>query len=154
MANKMHIWPPLSYISISGFILSPLVLGHAFVNRILPWWVEGGSSGVGLGYVSHGIAKHPVISYAGFTALVGITSGHIVWGWAKWLNLVPVGTGELGAHGKKGKKRWWAINQVAALVAAVWLTGSLGIVGNGGTGTGWEAKEWDAIYERIPFVKF
>ncbi|KAI9745087.1 MAG: hypothetical protein M1818_001365 [Claussenomyces sp. TS43310] len=153
LATKTHVWPPISTISICGYILTPLVLGHAFVNRILPWWIDGGSSGVGLGYVSHGFAKHPAISWTGYTALVAVASGHIVWGWAKWLDWTPVGRGQLSSSGKRGKRRWWAINGIAGLIAAVWMAGGLGIVGRGGKGVGWEAKAWDELYSRIPLVK-
>lgn len=80
--NQRHVrqfrfWPEMSFTSLSGYILTPLVLGHSLVNRILPLWIEGSSSGVGLGFVSHGFAKHPLIAYAGFTALIGFASMHI-----------------------------------------------------------------------------
>jgi hypothetical protein len=151
-ASKTHVWPPISYASISGYILTPLVLGHAFVNRVLPWWVEGGSSGVGLGFVSHGFAKHPVMDWVGYAALVGIASGHIVWGWAKWMGWTPIGVGELSGNGKKGKRRWWIINGVSALVAGLWVAGGLGVVARGGKATGWVGKGWDELYARVPLL--
>jgi Protein of unknown function (DUF1691) len=147
-----HVWPPISYASISGYILTPLVLGHALVNRVLPWWVEGGSSGVGLGFVSHGFAKHPVMDWVGYAALVGIASGHIVWGCAKWMGWTPVGVGELSSKGKKGKRRWWIINGVSALVAGLWMAGGLGVVARGGKATGWVGKGWDELYARVPLL--
>jgi hypothetical protein len=152
LSSRIHVWPLISYTSISGYILTPLVLGHVFVNRILPLWVEGGSSGIGLGFVSHGFAKHPFLSWSGYIALVCVASGHIVWGWAKWMGWTPVGLGELGSKGKKGKRRLWAINGVAAIVAAVWMAGGLGIVGRGGIGAGWIAKGWDELYAKVPLL--
>lgn len=147
------MWPPLSNISIAGYVLMPLAVGHAYINRVLPWWVEGGNSGIGLGYVSHGFAKHPFLSWIGFAALVGVASGHFVWGWAKWLGLTPGGMGQLSRNGKKGSKKWWVINGVAAWLAAVWMAGGIGVVGRGGRATGWVAKGWDELYARVPLLK-
>lgn len=120
------------------------------MNRILPLWVDGGSSGVGLGFVAHGFAKHPVVANVGYAALVATFSGHVVWGVAKYQNWVPIGTGEMGANGRVGKRRWWIINAVSVAVAGLWLAGGLGVVGRGGAGTGWIAQLWDDIYARVP----
>lgn len=129
-----------------------MVLGHALVNRTLPWWYEGDSSGIGLGFVSHGFAKHPAIAWTGYVALVGVASWHIVWGWAKWLDWVPVGVGEMGSKGKTGKRRWWVVNGVSAFVAAIWMAGGLGVVARGGKATGWIGKGWDELYAKIPLL--
>jgi hypothetical protein len=104
---------------------------------------------VGLGFVSHGFAKHPFLSWLGYIVFVSVASGHIVWGWAKWTGWTPTGFGEFGSKGKKGKRRWWAINGVAAIVAAVWMAGGLGVVGRGGMATGWVAKGWDELYAKV-----
>jgi hypothetical protein len=123
------------------------------VNRVLPLWYEGGSANVGLEYVSHGFAKHPVISFAGFTALVSVGSWHIVWGWAKWLGLSPAQVTQGGYEGQmQRKRRFYVVNGIAALVAGLWLAGGLGVVGRGGEATGWLAKEYDELYGRIPLV--
>ncbi|KAF2432823.1 hypothetical protein EJ08DRAFT_585026 [Tothia fuscella] len=146
-------WPKLSGTSALGYILTPLVLGHAFVNRVLPLWYEGGSANVGLEYVSHGFARHPVISFAGFTVMVGVGSWHIVWGWAKWLGLNPASVSQGGYDGHLARKRrFYIVNGFAALVAGLWLAGGLGVVGRGGEATGWLAKEYDELYRRIPLV--
>jgi hypothetical protein len=108
---------------------------------------------VGLEYVSHGFAKHPIISFTGFTALVGVGSWHIVWGWAKWLGLQPAQVTQTGAEGQlRRKRRSYILNGVAFAVAGLWLAGGLGVVGRGGEATGWLAKEYDELYKRIPFV--
>lgn len=82
-------WPRLSGTSMLGYALAPFVAGHVFVNRILPWWVEGSSSGIGLSYVSHGFAKDPAISFVGYTVLLAVASWHFVWGSAKYLGYAP-----------------------------------------------------------------
>ncbi|ESZ89608.1 hypothetical protein SBOR_10006 [Sclerotinia borealis F-4128] len=124
-------WPSISYTSISGYILAPLVASHTFVNRIIPLIHEGGSSGVGLGYVAHGFAKHPKLAWTTYVALVGIGAGHMVWGAAKWLNLLSRGTE------KEIRRIWWSLNSIVGLVGAIWYAGGLGIVARGGAETGW-----------------
>jgi hypothetical protein len=147
--ERKKFWPPLSKLSLSGYVLTPLVLGHAFVNRVLPWWVEGGSSGVGLGFVSHGFAKHPALAWTGYAALVIVGSAHFVWGWARWLDLTPTGS---RINEKKDKRRWWTINGVSLGTALIWMAGGLGIVGRGGKATGWIARGYDELYARIPLL--
>lgn len=146
-------WPALSGTSLAGYALAPLLLGHALVNRGLPLWYEGGSSSIGLEYVSHGFARHPLVSWAGFAALVGLAVGHSVWGWARWTGWTP---GAVVAGGEEGRRRrerrWWGVNAVSLVVAAVWMAGGLGVVGRGGEVHGWVGKEYDELYRRIPVV--
>jgi hypothetical protein len=123
------------------------VLGHAFTNRLLPWIYEGGSSGVGLGFVSHGFAKHPALAWTGYTALVGIAAGHFVWGIARWNGWV------LWENDKKAKRRWWVINGAAVTAAALWMAGGLGIVARAGKADGWVGKGYDELYAKIPLLK-
>ncbi|KAL2355529.1 hypothetical protein BJ546DRAFT_691505 [Cryomyces antarcticus] len=144
-------WPALSGTSLLGYILAPLVIGHSFVNRVLPLWVDGGSSGIGLGYVSHGFARHPLFSNIGFAALVSVGVWHSVWGWAKWSNLAPAQVTDSGAEGqRKRKRRWYGVNLLSAVVAGLWLAGGLGVVGRAGQAPGWVGREYDELYRRIP----
>lgn len=147
LEQRLKVWPAVSWSSMSGYILTPLVVGHAFVNRTLPWIYEGGSSDVGLGYVSHGFAKHPFLAWTGYAALVGVGVGHFVWGVAKWQNWAPVG------NDKKAKRRWWTINGIAIGIAALWMAGGLGVVGRGGMSDGWVGKGYDVMYSRVPLLK-
>ena len=144
-------WPKLSAQSALGYALWPLLAGHVFVNRLLPLEVEGGSSGVGLGYVSHGFAKHPVLANLGYAALVAVGTWHVVGGAAKWLKLSAEYVTEGGDYGdRKRRRRARVVNMVATVVMGVWMLGGLGIVGRGGFGSGWEAKNWDELYRRVP----
>jgi hypothetical protein len=145
--SRLKIWPAVSWSSLSGYVLAPMVLSHAFVNRILPWIYEGGSSGVGLGFVSHGFARHPFVAWGSYVALIGIGAGHFVWGIARWNGWTPVG------NDKKAKRRWWAINGIAASVTALWMAGGLGVVARGGLSDGWIGKGYDVLYSKIPLVK-
>lgn len=123
------------------------MVGHAFTNRLLPWIYEGGSSGVGLGFVAHGFAKHPFVAWTGYVALVGVGVGHFVWGIARWNNWTPVG------NDKKAKRRWWTINGISVAIAALWMAGGLGVVARGGTADGWVGNGYDELYAKIPFLK-
>ncbi len=132
-------------------MLYPLLAGHVFVNRILPLKIQGDSSGVGLGYVAHGFAKHPLIATLGYTFLVTVGSWHIVGGAAKFLRISSEYVTEGGDYGRRKRaKRSRVLNTLAACVAGVWLLGGLGVVGSGGRGTGWEAKGWDELYRQVP----
>lgn len=146
-------YPPVSGISALGFASTGLVLGHAFINRILPLWYEGSSANVGLEYVSHGFAKHPIASFTGFTLLVSVTVFHGVWGWAKWLSYTPAQVTQPGSERfVEKKKRWYIINGTAVLSTVIWLAGGLGVVGRGGAADGWLAGVYDSLYRRIPVI--
>ncbi|KAM0714373.1 hypothetical protein Q7P37_010160 [Cladosporium fusiforme] len=146
------LWPTVSGISKLGYLSVPLLAGHTFVNRGIPLDFPGGSTNVGLSYVSHAFAKHPVVSFTGFAALIGVTVFHATWGWAKWLNLTPDQSTELGYERQMAKKRrWYAINGVAAFVTALWMAGGFGVVGRGGEAGGWVGRMYDEMYQKIPF---
>ncbi|KZF22691.1 hypothetical protein L228DRAFT_238609 [Xylona heveae TC161] len=145
--------PKISGISFVGFMLVPLVAGHAFLNRILPVWVEGDSSGVGLSFVSHGFAEHPAISFAGFSLLISAATWHIVWGGAKWLGLTPSqAAGESVETSLRRKRRWYTLNALSVALAGLWMAGSLGVVGRGGRANGWVGRGYDNLYRQIPFI--
>lgn len=145
--RQLRFWPIMRYTSISGYILTPLVFGHALVNRLLPWFYEGSSSGIGLGFVSHGFAKHPLTAFTGYGVLIGVAAGHMTWGWAKWLNLTPD-----GSDSKKNRRRWWRINACSVLLAALWMAGGFGVTARGGKASGWIGSGYDKLYAQIPFL--
>ncbi|KAI4156567.1 MAG: hypothetical protein LQ340_000175 [Diploschistes diacapsis] len=152
--RKKVAWPKVSGISWLGYALWPLLAAHVFVNRITPLRIDGDSSGVNLGYVSHGFAKHPAVAFTTYVALVGVGVWHIVWGWAKWLDLTPdTAKGEDGAErGLRRKRRWYAVNALAALTTGVWMAGGLGVVGRGGESKGWVGKGFNKLYRSVPLV--
>lgn len=116
------------------------------INRLVPLYHDGDSSGVGLAYAAHGFAKHPWFSWLGNSALIGVSAAHIVWGWARWL-------GYLGPKDQRAaKKRRWIMNGISGLLAAVWAAGGLGIVARGGEAAGWVGKGFDALYQKIPII--
>ena len=121
------------------------------MNRVLPLWVDGGSSGIGLQYVAHGFAKHPAVAFAGYAALVGVGSWHFAWGWAKWMGWTPDGTGsDTVDRGLRRKRGWYGVNIVATLLAGLWMAGGLGVVARGGEMRGWLGKGYDELYQSVP----
>jgi len=137
----------MSWSSLSGYILTPLVLAHAFTNRLLPYIYEGGSSSVGLGFVSHGFAKFPYVAWTGYTALVGVAAGHFVWGIARWNGWTPK------PNEKSARRRWWSLNGLSLAFGLIWMAGGLGIVGRGGETEGWIGKGYDVLYSKIPLLE-
>lgn len=107
---------------------------------------------MGLRFVAHGFAKHPLVANLGYGALVGVGVWHFVGGAAKWLKVSEEFVAASGDHGRARRRRRWIVNGVAALVAGVWMLGGLGVVGRGGKGMGtsWEVKAWDEIYTSVP----
>ncbi|KAL3457641.1 S-adenosyl-L-methionine-dependent methyltransferase [Aspergillus heterothallicus] len=163
--HALSFWPRMSLQARLGYTFAPLLATHVLINRMVPIMVEGGSSGVGLGFVAHGIARSRVFWITYYHVFVFVGVYHIIGGLAAWMGWrvtttrEPRGSkkgsleGHLGPtesehHIKRRKRMWWNFNKVAALGACVWLAGALWIVGNGGEGTGWEAKGWNEIYRQ------
>ncbi|EZG08100.1 hypothetical protein H106_02586 [Trichophyton rubrum CBS 735.88] len=165
---------PASVQAMLGYAMIPLIGSHILANRLVPLYVDGGSSGVGLGYVAHGIARSPWLMGAWYAALTGIGVWHFVGGWAWWFGWREVlvtkrtapshGSSASGANGgylgsQKGtelyqrkQRRRWIVNGTSLVGTALWLAGGLGIIGTGGLGVGWEAKGWDALYSQVPLL--
>lgn len=146
-------WPALSGTAALGYALLPLAGFHVWTTRILPLYMHGDSSLISLSFVAHGFATHPVLSAAGFAALVGTAVVHFVWGAAHWLGWTPA---QVGVYAEQKqlvrKRRWYGINAVAALVSGLWLAGGLGVVGRAGKTGGWVGREFDELYRYIPFL--
>lgn len=155
-------WPTLSWISLSGYVLTPVLAAHVFMNRGLPLLVEGDSANIGLAYVAHGFVRHAVTSWAAYVVLLGAGCGHMVWGWAKWIGLAQGAGWNLEARqvsGIKGvdraerrkrRRTLVVLNVVAAAAAAVWAAGGLGVVARGGETLGWVGKVYDGLYAKVP----
>ncbi|KAL2255525.1 hypothetical protein VTK26DRAFT_3185 [Humicola hyalothermophila] len=160
---QARFWPPLSWISLSGYVLAPFVAAHAFVNRGLPLLVEGDSANIGLAYVAHGFVRRPLASWAAYAVLLTAGCGHMVWGWAKWVGLAQTAAwGPLEptrltgiravdrAERRRRRRRLLAISAVAAAAAGAWAAGGLGVVARGGETLGWVGKVYDGLYAHLP----
>ena len=142
-------WPVLTGTSTLGYLLTPFVLGHIVVNRLLPYWFDGGSSAsIGLGFVSHGFAKHPALAFSGYLLLLSFAGFHFVWGAAKWLGYHPI----TSPSSKRRPRTWYLLNALAASLTTLWMVGGLGVVGRAGLVPGWLGRRYDELYAKIPLV--
>ncbi|XP_044716484.1 N2,N2-dimethylguanosine tRNA methyltransferase [Hirsutella rhossiliensis] len=153
----VRLWPPMSYISISGYAFALVYCAHVFVNRVLPLAVDGDSSNIGLAYVAHGFARQPGVSLAAYLGLIGAGCGHMVWGMARWLGLARSTRGWAGRKGvlvdgqtrKQRRRQWMGVHGAALALAALWAAGGLGVVARGGAAQGWIAKMYDDLLARV-----
>lgn len=167
--HLLSFWPRISFQARSGYFLAPLLGAHVLVNRLTPLIIEGGSSGVGLGYVAHGFARSPVFWHVFYLVFVAAGMWHFVGGWATWTGWrVTTARRERGSNKgslegylghpenpertKKQRKMWWVVNGIAAVGASIWLAGAFGIIGRAGQGAGWEANGWNEIYSQVPGI--
>lgn len=147
------LWPKVSGSSKLGYLGVPLLLGHTYINRVIPASFPGGSSNINLSYVAHAFARHPVVSFTGFAALISVIAFHTTWGWAKYLGLTPDQTTSLGTDRELIKKRrWYVINAVATTTTALWMAGSFGVVGTAGEAPGWVGKVYDEMFQKVPII--
>ncbi|KAL8383672.1 hypothetical protein RB595_010734 [Gaeumannomyces hyphopodioides] len=152
-------WPTVSTTALAGYGACAAVLAHAGVNRVLPLLAEGDSADVGLAFVAHGFARHPAVSWAAYAALVGLTTGHAVWGWARWLGVGQAAswTGTVVSHSelvdgrvrKRRRRSWLLINTLAASAGLLWAAGGLGVVAKGGPTPGWVGDLYDGLFQRV-----
>lgn len=150
-------WPPLSAISISGYAFAIFYSAHVFVNRVLPLQVEGDSSNIGLAYVAHGFARHPLTASIAYVGLLAAGCGHMIWGQAKWLGLAPSTKGWFGRESvavdkktkRRRRRRWIALHGASAVFAALWAVGGLGVVARGGLTDGWIGKLYDNLFATV-----
>lgn len=156
-SRGVRLWPPMSYISISGYAFALLYSAHVFVNRVLPLAVDGDSANIGLAYVAHGFARHPGVSLAAYLGLIGVGCGHMVWGMARWLGLSRSTRGLAGREGvmvdgqtrKQRRRQWLGVHAAALALASLWAAGGLGVVARGGAARGWIGKAYDHLLARV-----
>ncbi|RJE24444.1 hypothetical protein PHISCL_03195 [Aspergillus sclerotialis] len=165
-SRLLNLWSRANAQARLGYILIPLLGMHALVNRVLPLIVDGGSSGIGLGYVAHGFARCPVFWNIYYLVFVPTGLWHIIGGWAAWMGLrVTTSSSERTNKGSLGnclgrsqqrarrhRNMWWVVNGIVVIGTSAWLAGALGIIGRAGEGSVWEAKSWNEIYSRVPII--
>lgn len=155
--SSVSLWPPLSYISISGYVFTVFYAAHAFVNRILPLQVEGDSSNIGLAYIAHGFERHPVIAKIAYIGLITVGCGHMIWGQARWLGLAPSTDGWLGSKSvsvdrktkRQRRRKWFGVQGAVLAAASLWAIGGLGVVARGGPTDGWVGKLYDDLFATV-----
>lgn len=65
----------MSKIAITGYMLVPIAAGHIAINRLLPWYVDGGSSNIGVDFVGHGFFEGGRVAYWGGWLWYGVLIG-------------------------------------------------------------------------------
>ena len=158
--SRFSPWPGISYISAAGYALTVFYGVHVYVNRLLPLAVEGDRSNIGLAYVAHGFARHPLVARVAYVGLIATAAGHMIWGNAKWLGLAPSTRGWLqprkGITGEEAvlvdrktrrqrRRRWLAVHGAAVGFAALWAVGGLGVVARAGASGGLGVLWWDGV---------
>lgn len=161
--SRFSPWPGISYISAAGYALAVFYGLHVYVNRLLPLAVEGDSSNIGLAYVAHGFARHPLVARVAYVGLIATAAGHMMWGNAKWLGFAPSTRGWLqprkGIMGEEDvlvdkktrrqrRRTWLAVNGAAVGFAALWALGGLGVVARAGASGGWVGRLYDDVLAR------
>ncbi|CAK7215930.1 hypothetical protein SEUCBS140593_002694 [Sporothrix eucalyptigena] len=148
-------WPSLSWISASGYVFAVTIAAHVAVNRLLPMAVQGDSSDIGLAYIAHGFARHPLLAWLSYGVFLGAASGHMVWGWARWLGVAqraswlgPDTALETKPVQKRRRRTWLVIQGGVLLAFCAWVSGGLGVVARGGPVQGWVAKVYDELYDK------
>ncbi|KAI1437884.1 hypothetical protein GGR50DRAFT_611927 [Xylaria sp. CBS 124048] len=146
-----RIWPEFNNVAACGYAFLVFLTSHVAMNRMLPLAVEGDSSNIGLGFVSHGFARHPQSAWFSYVMLLSLGTGHMVWGMAKWLDLAPPANWKKITLDKPTRRRrrraWWAINATGVGLATLWAAGGLGVVARAGPVQGWLSGVYDSIYE-------
>ncbi|CAK7235424.1 hypothetical protein SCUCBS95973_009265 [Sporothrix curviconia] len=148
-------WPSLSWIAASGYVFAVTLAAHVAVNRLLPMAVQGDSSDIGLAYIAHGFARHPLLAWLSYGTFLSAASGHMVWGWARWLGVAqraawmgPSTTLETKQVQKRRRRLWLAVQGGVLLSFCAWVSGGLGVVARGGPVQGWVAKVYDELYDK------
>ncbi|KAL7785615.1 hypothetical protein V8C37DRAFT_393598 [Trichoderma ceciliae] len=155
--SSVQLWPPLSWISWSGYLYAAFWGAHVLMNRVLPLATEGDSSNIGLAYVSHGFARHPMIATFAYRGLIGVGCSHMVWGLAKWFGIAPSTKGWWGSEAvtvdkktrRLRRRRWLGVQAAVVAAAALWAVGGLGVVARAGASEGWIGKLYDDLFAKV-----
>lgn len=167
--SLLSFWPRVSVQAQLGYALVPLLGFHVLVNRVAPVIYDGGSSGVGIGYVAHAFNRNPAFWNVYYLVFVAVGVWHIIGGWAAWMGWRvttvrrerkqnkgslerPFNQPENEQRCKRQRTMRWTVNGLAAVGASVWAAGALGVIGRSESGSGWEVNGWNEIYNRMPFI--
>jgi hypothetical protein len=131
----MWRWRNFSTLSRTGYLAIPFVALHAGLNRLIPLWVDGDSSQIGLEFLAYGFYEGEWGRWIGgafYAGLVGLVSYHTVFGWAYWM--------------KVSERRRKLVGAAAVGVAAVWLGGLAKVVVESGKVGGYLGRHYEKLY--------
>ncbi|KAL7007348.1 hypothetical protein EMMF5_003187 [Cystobasidiomycetes sp. EMM_F5] len=130
----------LSWHSITGFLLMPLVAYHAWSHRLLPRKMAISPSLLSYQYVSYSLYKHPVTSWLGYTALTAAAIYHTAAGLRSIVAARPKAS-RMPQH--KALQSGYA-----ALAAGVGV-GLVNLARSGSDVPLWLGKRYDQILEKL-----
>jgi hypothetical protein len=135
-ALSMWRWRNISGVSRAGWVAAPGVVAHAALMRLVPLWVDGDSSQVGLEYFAYGFWMGKWGKWVGaafYGVFIGSMSYHVVYGLAKYWN-VPE------------KRRRKLLGAAALASAVVWLAGMGRVVLEAEKVGGYLGRHYEGLY--------
>lgn len=112
-----HAITSMSSTSATGYALSAIVACHVILNRLIPLYLEGDSSDVGLNYVAHGFARHKALSVVFYASLVSVGVYHVSTGFQRFLKM------DVSKRTRRGLVVAWSS------VGLAWLGSALLVIG-------------------------
>ncbi|KAI5283110.1 RNA methyltransferase tRNA(m5U54)methyltransferase, partial [Ascosphaera aggregata] len=152
-----------------GYALATLLGVHVIANRVVPLYVDGGSSNISLAYVSYGLQKAPWFMGLAYISLIGTTAWHLIGGsafycgwkdvieWPEWKNTSRHLTksdrksSAIVERESRRRRRWLIVSTMATVLTVTWLAG-LKMIGDNKSYASWEVAEWDKLYKSIPIL--
>lgn len=128
-------FPKPTPVSISGFVLTPFLLGHMYSTRIAPQFVLGDSSLISLNFIAHFFHKHRVLSGATYFMLSFLTAYHVIWGYKKWF----------GLYGRKYRRPTFTIYFGVLLASVI----SMVRIARLPKVSGWLASQFDLVLKSL-----
>jgi len=130
-------WRNFSAVSRTGWIAVPFLAAHAALMRLVPLWVDGDSSQVGLEYLAHGFWQGRWGKWIGgafYVGFVGVASHHIVYGLAGYWKVPP-------------QRKRKLLGAATVGTAALWLGGLSRVVVQSGRVGGYLGRHYDHFYQ-------
>jgi len=130
-------WRNFSAVSRTGWIAAPFLAAHAALMRLVPLWIDGNSSQVGLEYLAHGFWQGrwgKWICGAFYVGFVGVASHHIVYGLASYWKVPP-------------QRKRKLLGAATVGTAALWLGGLSRVVVQSGRVEGYLGRHYDHFYQ-------
>lgn len=122
-----------SPLAISGYLLTPLALGHFYMSRYLPEKILGDSSLISLDYIAHSIADHPASALGALTLLLSTGLYHTIYGFRRWFGIVG------------GKPKLTSPQNLTLYAGVICGIVSLAKIASKGPIPGWVGSQYDLI---------
>ncbi|KAK9456115.1 hypothetical protein V1511DRAFT_496594 [Dipodascopsis uninucleata] len=120
----------MSRVAFTGYLLTPIVLGHFTVMRAIPLMKLGDSSIISLQYITHAFNKSPFKTWVVYSTLLGLTMYHVGFGWCQWMRV----------------KKYKVPQAVGTTIFAIALVG-LRSIARAGRVVAWMATAYQDLYD-------